>query len=122
MGVIVQRLEKKLGSDLAKAVAYYSILACLNKLSLTERQIELLAFTSIRGTITNPSARKEFIELFDSSLASLENLKGKLVKAGWLIKVDNKYRIHSSLTMDFTKDVILQIKLKGNEDRANNSI
>lgn len=115
MGVIVQRLEKRLEGDLPKAIMYFSILSTLNKLKLTERDIEVLAFTSIKGTITSPAARKEFVEIFDSSKASLENIKGKLVKLGWIVKIDNKYKIHPNLHIDFSKDIILQLKLIGNE-------
>lgn len=114
MAVIVQRLEKRLPSDIHRAVKYYSILSVLNDLELTDKQVELLAFTSIRGTITSPSARKEFVEMFDSSLPSLENIKGKLVRRGWLTKIEGKYRVNPRVNLDFTKDIILQINLPGN--------
>lgn len=108
---ILQKLEKKFTSDIQRAIKYYTILSVLNNLGLSIKQIELIAFTAIKGTITSPAARKEFIELFNSSLASLENIKGKLVKRGWLVKVDHKYRINPRVNLDFSKDIVLQINL-----------
>jgi hypothetical protein len=114
MAVIVQKLKKEFSSNLEKAIKYYTILAVLNDIKLTTKQIELLAFTSVKGTITSPASRREFIELFSSSLASLENIKGKLVKGNWLVKVDNKYRTNPQINLDFSKDIILQINLLSN--------
>jgi len=114
MAVIVQKLKKEFSSSLEKAIKYYTILTVLNGIKLTTKQIELLAFTAVKGTITSPASRREFVELFSSSLASLENIKGKLVKDNWLVKVDNKYRINPQVNLDFSKDIILQMNLLSN--------
>lgn len=109
--MIVQKLKKGYSSDLKKAIMYYTLLSVLNNINLTTKQVELLAFTSLKGTITSPSARKEFIDTFKSSLASLENIKGGLTKMGWLVKIDNKYRINPRVSLDFSKDIVLQINM-----------
>lgn len=100
-----------MSSDMEKAIKYYSILSLLNNLSLTRKQVELLAFTSVRGTITSPSARQEFVQTFQSSLASLENTKNKLKRGGWLVEIDKKYRVNPRVNLDFSKDIVLQINL-----------
>lgn len=111
MGVIVQKIEKKLDSDLERAIKYYSLLSALNNLKFSPKQIELLAFAAVRGSITSPAARAEFVQLFDSSLASLENIKGVLVRRGWLVEVDKKYKINPSVNLDFSKDITIEVKL-----------
>lgn len=111
MKVIVQKLQKKLPSNIEKAIRYYSILSVVDNLKLTHKQVELLAFTSVRGTITSPSARREFVEMFDSSLQSLENIKNKLKRRGWLVEVDKKYRVNPRVNLDFSRDIFLQINL-----------
>lgn len=122
MAVIVQRLRKTVPSNIDKAIKYYQVLSVLNNLDLTHKQVELLAFTSVRGTITSPSARKEFVEIFDSSLASLENIKRKLKKKGWLVEVDRRYHVNPKANLDFSKDILLQINLisvtDGPEDKT----
>lgn len=118
MGIIFQKLRKNVPSDLDKAIKYYSILSILNDLKLTDKQVEMLAFTSVRGTITPLSARREFVELFDSSMASVENIKGKLAKKGWLIEVDRKYKVNPRFNLDFSRDITLQINLQGYENNT----
>lgn len=116
-GFIVQKIEKKCPSDIVKAIRYYTVLFCLNDIYPSSKQVELLAFTAVKGTITSPTARREFIELFDSSSASLENIKCKLVKKGWLVKLDGKIKVNQLLVLDFSKDLVLQVKLLRNNDR-----
>jgi hypothetical protein len=117
--LIVQKLQRKLPSNIEKAIMYYTILSVVNNLKLTDKQVELLAFTSVRGTITSPSARSEFVEMFDSSLQSLENIKNKLKRKGWLVEVDKKYRVNPRVNLDFTRDIVLQINLVLHYDETN---
>lgn len=111
MKVIVQKIKKEVSSDLDRAIKYYSVLCAVKDIKLSRRQLELLAFIAVKGTISSPAVRREFVNTFNSSLASLENLKGKLVRKGWLVEVDRKYRVSPGLTADFSKDMILQINL-----------
>jgi len=53
--------------------------------------------------------------MFGSSLASLENMKQELVKAGFLVQIDMKYRVSPKIALDFSKDIQLQINLVGSE-------
>lgn len=115
MKVIVQKIRREVASDVEKAIKYYSVLLALNQVKLPQKQLYLLAFTAARGSITSPGARKEFVEMFDSSLASLENMKQELVKAGFLVQADMKYRVNPRIAMDFSKDIQLQINLVGSE-------
>lgn len=120
MKVIVQKIQKKVDSDIEKAIKYYSVIFALNDVKLPQKQLYLLAFTAARGSITSPAARGEFIKTFGSSLASLENMKQELVKSGLLVKIDKKYKVNPQIALDFSKDILLQINLAGSgkkEDR-----
>lgn len=114
MKVIVQKVQKKFKSDIEKALAYYSVIFALNNIRLPHKQLCLLAYTAVKGSITSPAARKEFIKIFDSSLASLQNMKLELARGGFLIQVDRKYRVNPQLALDFSKDIMLQVILRGN--------
>lgn len=116
MKVIVQKIHKAVESDVEKAIKFYSVLFALNNIKLPYKQLCLLAFTAAKGSITSPSARKEFVETFDSSLASLENMKQELVKSGLLVQIDRKYKVSPLLALDFSKDIMLQINLKGKNE------
>lgn len=110
--VVIQKLFRKEESPISLSIRYFSILSMLFGMELTRKEIELLAFVAVRGTITPVSAREEFITLFGSSKNSIENIKGSLSRKNLLIKVDKKYKVHPQFTsMDFSKDLILQITL-----------
>lgn len=120
MKVIVQKIQKKVDSDIEKAIKFYSVIFALNNIKLPQKQLYLLAFTAARGSITSPAARGEFIKIFGSSLASLENMKQELVKSGLLVKIDKKYKVNPQIALDFSRDILLQINLTGSgkeEDR-----
>lgn len=114
--VVVQRLIKKVKNELEVGIKYYSVLSALNSWKLTKRQTELLAFTSIRGTITPLAARQEFVKIFKSSMHSLENIKGKLIAKGLIVEDGDMYRVHPAIALDFSKDIILKITIKEDKD------
>lgn len=113
--VVAQKLMKEVKTDIERGIKYYAVLSALNGLNLSERQIQLLAFTSVRGTITPMPARKEFVKMFNSSLNSVENIKGKLVHMGLLVKRGEMYKVLPSIDLDFSKELVMQIKIKGHE-------
>lgn len=120
MGMVsVQKIGNDVDGDLNLAVKYYSILSVIYDLELPTRQIELLAFTAVRGTITPLPARQEFVKLFNSSLNTIENMKGKLYKKGLLIKVKDMYKVNPNISPDFSNDsLVLQLSLKKKQEET----
>lgn len=118
--VVIQTLQKNHEIALDKAITYYSVLCTLNNIKLQKRQLELLAFTAIRGTITPQSAREEFAKLFDTSLDTIENLKGQLTKMGLLINDNKMYRVNPEIMLDFSKPIFLIINLTQNVSENSN--
>lgn len=108
--VSVQKI-KKTYSQMEMAMAYYSVISVLNHLSLTTRELQLLAFTAIRGSITNPAAREDFCQTYETSQATINNIISKLRKLKLFVKENNKIRVHPALALDFNNPVILQITL-----------
>lgn len=111
--IVTQRLGKREQSEIGFAIRYFTIISAITGLRLTQKQIELLAFILLRGTITPLSARKEFISMFSSSKGTIENLKLSLVKKGMVIKVDGKYRLNPVFIIDSSRGAaLLQIKIE----------
>lgn len=110
----VQKLAKKYDKAIDRALAYYSVFFALNRVKISRKELELVAFTAVRGTITPLSARQEFVEQFNSSLASIENIKGRLVKRGIIVSQNRMFRVNPKFTLDFEKPIILQINLDDN--------
>jgi hypothetical protein len=109
--IIVQRLKKSVSNDIQLAEKYYSILSVINSLNLTEREIQLIAFTSIKGNITYANVREEFCKLHNTTSPTINNIISKLKKYGIFIKEGGKVKVNPVIVIDFSKDVTLDIKL-----------
>ena len=119
--MIVQRLKKEVETDLQLAEKYYSILSVINNLHLTEREIQLIAFTSIKGNITYANVREEFCKLHKTTSPTINNIISKLKKIGIFIKENGKVKVNPVIVIDFTKDLTLDIKLVHGEAKHNDS-
>lgn len=113
MSVRVQKISKSFKTDLDAAMMYYSVLCLINNITLTERQLQLVAYTAVRGTISSINAKEGFAKTFDSSVATVNNMIGELKNIGLIKKINNKYKVPPHIVPDFQKkDLILQITLK----------
>ena len=117
--MIVQRLKKNVSTDIELAITYYSILSAINNLHLTEREIQLISFTAIKGNITYANVREEFCKTYNSTSASINNIISKLKRIGIFIKENGKVKVNPIITIDFTKDLTLDIKLVHEETNIN---
>jgi len=119
--MIVQRLKKDVQTDIQLAEKYYSILSAINNLHLTEREIQLISFTAIKGNITYANVREEFCKTYNSTSPSINNIISKLKKVGIFIKENGKVKVNPIIVIDFKKDLTLDIKLVHGEAINNDS-
>ena len=117
--MIVQSLKKVIDTDIQLAEKYYSILFTVNNLHLTEREIQLIAFTAIKGNITYANVREEFCKTYNSTSPTINNIISKLKKLGVFVKENGKVKINPKITIDFNKDLMLNIKLVHEETTVN---
>jgi hypothetical protein len=117
--IIVQRLKKEVDSDIELAIKYYSILSAINNLHLTEREIQLISFTAIKGNITYANVREEFCKTYNSTSPSINNIISKLKKVGVFVKENGKVKVNPIIVIDFKKNITLDIKLV-HEETINN--
>ena len=108
---IVQKLSPKTPDEFSSAESYYNILSSINKLGLTEREVQLIAFTAIRGNISTPNVRQEFCERYSSTVPTISNMISKLKKSNILVKEKGKVKVNPIIVLDFTRPIILQISL-----------
>jgi hypothetical protein len=109
--IVVQKLKKTVENDLHLAEKYYSILSVINHLHLTEREIQLIAFTAIKGNITYANVREEFCKLHNTTSPTINNIISKLKKIGIFIKEAGKVKVNPRIVIDFKNDLTLDIKL-----------
>lgn len=109
--MIVQKLEKTSPDPIAQAQRYYGLISSLNSLQLTEREIQLIAFSAVKGSISFTDVKKEFCEKYNSSSATIGNLLIRLKKLGIFIKHHKLTVVNPQLVLDFSKPIVLQITL-----------
>lgn len=117
--IVVQRLKKEVDSDMELAMLYYSILSAINSLNLTERELQLISFTAIKGNITYANVREEFCKTYNSTSPSINNIISKLKKIGIFIKENGKVKVNPVIVIDFKKELTLEIKLVHGETNVN---
>lgn len=117
--MIVQSLKKDVKTDIQLAEKYYSILFTINNLHLTEREIQLIAFTAIKGNITYANVREEFCKTYNSTSPTINNIVSKLKRLGIFVKENGKVKINPKIIIDFKKDLMLNIKLVHEEAPIN---
>jgi hypothetical protein len=108
---IVQRIINNSSSSMDVAIKYYSILAIINSLSLSKRQIQLLAFIAVKGSISSGGAKESFRQMFGSPKASIGNMVWRLTKKGMLTRRDRKIVLHPQLSLDFSNIIVLHLTL-----------
>ena len=113
---LVQKLAKSYTDKYELAQKYYSLLSALNNLKLTEREIQLIAYTAIKGTITYANARTEFCKKYNTTTATINNIVSKLKKVGIFIKENSKVKVNPVIVLDFENHINLFIQLEHEED------
>lgn len=109
--LIVQKFKRVEKDVLSSAQRYYTILSAINDLHLTEREIQLVAFTAIRGNISYSNNREEFCQLYNSSSPTINNIISKLKKMKLLIKDGTKVKVNPAIVLNFENDIVLEMKM-----------
>jgi len=109
--IIIQKLKKAEADVYDAAQRYYFILSAVNNLGLTERELQLVAFTAVKGNISYKYIREEFCQKYNSSAPTINNIISKLKKIGVLVKDGTKVKVNPVIILNFDKDITLEIKL-----------
>lgn len=109
--MIVQRIEKKEKDKFFIAKKYYTLLFNVNDINVTEREVQLVSFMAINGSISYRHVKEEFCKEFNSTSATINNMVSRLKNLGIFIKDNGKIKVNSSICLDFSKDITLQIKI-----------
>jgi DNA-binding MarR family transcriptional regulator len=112
--MLLQRMKKVENDQFLLSERYYSILSAVNDLGLTKREIQLVAFTAVKGNISYANIREEFCEKHGTTSPTINNIISKLKKIGILIKDGTKVKVNPIIVLDFNKNITLEIKLLHN--------
>jgi hypothetical protein len=109
--ITIQKLEGIVDNDIILAEKYYSFLSVLNNIKLAPKEIQLLAFTAVKGNITYGNVRTEFCDKYNTTIATIGNMVCTLRKLHLLVKDKGMVKVNPQIALNFNNDVVLQIKL-----------
>lgn len=109
--ITYQKLGASFKDRYALAQRYYELLFCLNSFNVTEREIELIAFTAIKGNISFANVKEEFCKKHKTTLATVNNMISRLKKIGIFIKEEDKMKVLPRIVLNFENDITLEMKL-----------
>ena len=110
--IVVQQIKKVEVDSFSLAEKYYSILSAINSLKLTNREIQLIAYTAIKGNISYKHLREEFCKKHSTTSPTINNIISKLKKMGILIKDKTKVKVNPGIVINFDNNLTLNIKLE----------
>ena len=110
--MIVQRIKKQEKDNFLIAKKYYSVLFSVNGINVTEREIQLVSFIAVNGSISYKHVKEDFCKEFKTSSATINNIVSRLKQLGILIKEEGKVKVMPAISLDFNKNVVLQITLE----------
>lgn len=112
--MIIQKLLRKVNDEYEMAERYYSLLSTVNDLKLTQREVQLIAFTAVRGNISYSSIREDFCNKYKTSSPTINNMISKLKRVKVLVKDGTKVKVNPIIILDFKKPLTLEIKMEHN--------
>ena len=112
--MIIQKLLRKVNDEYEMAERYYSLLSTINNLKLTQREVQLIAFTAVRGNISYSSIREDFCKQYNTSSPTINNMISKLKRVKVLVKDGTKVKVNPVIVLDFKKPLVLEIKMEHN--------
>lgn len=109
--VTIQKLKRTVIDSCDMAEQYYSVLSAVNNLKLTQREIQLISFTAVKGNMSYANIREEFCRKYETTPPTINNIISKLKKVGVLIKDRGKIKVNPVILLNFSSDVMLQIHI-----------
>ena len=109
--MIVQKLKKENEDRYQLAERYYNILSSLNSLGLTNREVQLVAYTAIHGNISYPHLKEEFCVKHKTSVQTIYNMVAKLMKLKVMVKNNGNIKVNPVIALKFDDTITLEIKL-----------
>lgn len=109
--ITYQRIGKSVSDRYEVANRYYNMLSVLNDFKLTEREIQLVAFSAIRGSLSYANVRQDFCERYDTSGATINNMISRLKRLHIFIKENGKVKVNPGIVINFDNEIVLHIFL-----------
>lgn len=88
---------------------WFSIIACLNDINLTNRELELIGWIALNGFPKTREQKELYFQQYKRSEPTLYNLVRDIKKKGFLIKKDDNILLHPALKLNTEEPLNLNI-------------
>lgn len=112
--MVIQKLRRGSLDSYELAETYYQVISSINNLSLTKREIQLVAFTAIRENISYAHTKEEFCKKYNTSVQTINNMVSKLTKLHILVREKGKVRVNPVICLKFNDTIKLEIIIEKN--------
>lgn len=117
--VVVKTIKKTYNNKIKAGITWFKFISAVNDIKLAPRELELLAFINYRGTISSTSSKKDFCEMFKSSVGTISNMTARLLKKKLLVKDKYKTKVHPALRVDFDNNFVVRFFINQEDQDAN---
>jgi len=100
-GSVVRPFKRRFEDKREMARRYFSMLSAFNGIEITKGELNLLAHIAIRKGIASENSKKEYLDMYKTTMATVDNTVSRLRKKKMLVKIDNKTRINPVIDIDF---------------------
>ena len=109
--IIVQNVRYPVKDAYSSAEMYFSLMSVVNHLALTSREIGLISYMAVNGSVLTKEVRDTFCQEHNSTVATVNNITCRLKKLHLLEKENNKLRITPVLSVNFGMNVSLNVRM-----------
>ena len=103
MSIVIQKINIEYSSAIELAKVYYTFITNINKIKIRPKELDLLCFCAVHGTISTPKVREAFIEQYNTPKNSVYNIVSQLQKMKLMTKVNGKIKVNPVIQLDFTQ-------------------
>lgn len=100
MGIL--NIEKKYANELLCGERVVSAILALSGLHVTQRELELLTYLTIKGSVSSINHRNDFLSTYNTTENSMNNAQGALKRKGLVTKLDGKVKSTLRLPQEFS--------------------
>lgn len=115
----VKTIKKVFTDKIQAGIAWFRFISSINGINLTNRELQLLSFINLRGTISSLQSKEEFCKMFETSTGTVSNMTAKLLKQKILIKEKSKIKVSPFLRVDLDKDFVVRLFINVSDTNKN---
>lgn len=108
-------LKKSYEDKYKIAQSYFRVILGVLGEDFSPKELELLSFIAVRGNILTTTSRKDFIDMYKTTQATINNTLGRLKKRGFVLKENGRTFVNPKIFSGLNKEISINITLYDRE-------